>query len=243
MPDVQQSLFAGVAIYGLRSRRRADGRLATAGTEASGLAQRRPRPSNADSVRSTSALGKLRLSLASVAWLTGWPVLSQQAVARARRLAPVRLRRGAVPGRHPDFAVLWLVGPEPLPGDNPISDKSAPSVVAALDRTFRAIGGAPTYVLTDNEKTVTDRHIAGVVAVKGYEHALRARRGLCQLGGHPLGAVGGDHVAHASAPKREPVDERLGQHHLCALEGGAVQGPPVGAGQVAVYACGGNHST
>ena len=44
----------------------------------------------------------------------------------------------------------------------PISDKSLPSVIAALDRTLRLAGGAPTYVLTDNEKTVTDRHIAGI---------------------------------------------------------------------------------
>jgi hypothetical protein len=44
----------------------------------------------------------------------------------------------------------------------PLADKSLPSVVAALDRTLRLAGGAPTYVLTDNERTVTDRHIAGV---------------------------------------------------------------------------------
>lgn len=44
----------------------------------------------------------------------------------------------------------------------PIRDKTLPSVFAALDRTFRVIGGAPTYVLTDNEKTVTTMHIAGV---------------------------------------------------------------------------------
>jgi len=44
----------------------------------------------------------------------------------------------------------------------PLADKSLPSVIAALDRTFRLAGGATTYVLTDNEKTVTDRHIAGI---------------------------------------------------------------------------------
>ncbi|WP_414683136.1 IS21 family transposase [Microbacterium sp. UBA837] len=44
----------------------------------------------------------------------------------------------------------------------PIRDKSIPSVFAALDRTFRILGGAPTYVLTDNEKTVTVAHVAGV---------------------------------------------------------------------------------
>jgi hypothetical protein len=56
-----------------------------------------------------------------------------------------------------------------------LHDRTMPSVVAALDRTFRIIGGASTYVLTDNEKTVTDRHIAGIpvrnesmVAVSNY---------------------------------------------------------------------------
>ena len=45
----------------------------------------------------------------------------------------------------------------------PLADKSLPSVIAALDQTFRILGAsAPTYVLTDNERTVTDRHIAGI---------------------------------------------------------------------------------
>ena len=44
----------------------------------------------------------------------------------------------------------------------PIRDKTAPSVMAALDVTLRRIGGAPTYVLTDNEKTVTTEHVAGI---------------------------------------------------------------------------------
>ena len=44
----------------------------------------------------------------------------------------------------------------------PIRDKSAPSVMAALDVTFRRLGGAPTYLLTDNEKTVTTGHVAGI---------------------------------------------------------------------------------
>ena len=33
---------------------------------------------------------------------------------------------------------------------------------AALDATFRLVGGAPTYVLTDNEKTVTIEHVARI---------------------------------------------------------------------------------
>lgn len=43
-----------------------------------------------------------------------------------------------------------------------LRDKTMPSVFAALDVTFRRIGGVPTYVLTDNEKTVTAEHIAGI---------------------------------------------------------------------------------
>lgn len=49
------------------------------------------------------------------------------------------------------FRVVWA-----------LRDKTVPSVIAALDRTFRLLGGAPTYVLTDNEKTVTVDHVAGV---------------------------------------------------------------------------------
>ena len=43
-----------------------------------------------------------------------------------------------------------------------LRDRTAPSVFAGLDRVFRILGGAPTYVLTDNEKTVTTGHVAGV---------------------------------------------------------------------------------
>jgi hypothetical protein len=44
----------------------------------------------------------------------------------------------------------------------PLLDKSAPSVYAAIDTALRRLGGAPTYLLTDNEKTVTVEHVAGV---------------------------------------------------------------------------------
>lgn len=43
-----------------------------------------------------------------------------------------------------------------------LRDKTMPSVFAALDRSFRIINGVPTYVLTDNEKTVTVDHVAGI---------------------------------------------------------------------------------
>lgn len=44
----------------------------------------------------------------------------------------------------------------------PLWEKTTPSVVMALDRALRAFGGAPTYALTDNEKTVSIDHVAGI---------------------------------------------------------------------------------
>lgn len=44
----------------------------------------------------------------------------------------------------------------------PIWDRSLPTVIGCLDAAFRKFGGVPTYALTDNEKTVTTAHIAGI---------------------------------------------------------------------------------
>jgi hypothetical protein len=44
----------------------------------------------------------------------------------------------------------------------PLWDRTMPSVVMALDRALRAFGGAPTYALTDNEKTVSVDHVCGI---------------------------------------------------------------------------------
>jgi Mu transposase-like protein len=44
----------------------------------------------------------------------------------------------------------------------PIRDKSLPTVVACLDTTLRRFGGAPTYGLSDNEKTLTLEHVARI---------------------------------------------------------------------------------
>ena len=43
-----------------------------------------------------------------------------------------------------------------------LRDRTIPTVFAALDATFRLVGGAPTYVLTDNEKSVTVEHVARI---------------------------------------------------------------------------------
>jgi transposase len=44
----------------------------------------------------------------------------------------------------------------------PLWDRTMPSVVMALDRALRAFGGAPTYALTDNEKTVSIDQVCGI---------------------------------------------------------------------------------
>jgi hypothetical protein len=44
----------------------------------------------------------------------------------------------------------------------PTWDRTLGSLLACLDATLRQIGGAPTYALTDNERTITVDRIAGV---------------------------------------------------------------------------------
>src|SRR5947208_4098534 len=44
----------------------------------------------------------------------------------------------------------------------PTWDQGLGTLIACLDATLRRIGGAPTYLLGDNAKTVTVEHVAGV---------------------------------------------------------------------------------
>jgi transposase len=44
----------------------------------------------------------------------------------------------------------------------PVWDQTLGSLTACLDQTLRLVGGVPTYLLTDNAKTVTVEHVAGV---------------------------------------------------------------------------------
>jgi transposase len=44
----------------------------------------------------------------------------------------------------------------------PLWDKTMPSVVMALDRVLRRFGAAPTYALTDNERTVSVDQVCGI---------------------------------------------------------------------------------
>lgn len=44
----------------------------------------------------------------------------------------------------------------------PTWDKTLPTIIGCLDRAMRRFGGCPTYWLTDNERTVTTDHVAGI---------------------------------------------------------------------------------
>jgi transposase len=44
----------------------------------------------------------------------------------------------------------------------PVWDKTLPTIISCLDRSMRAFGGVPTYWLTDNERTVSTGHVAGI---------------------------------------------------------------------------------
>lgn len=44
----------------------------------------------------------------------------------------------------------------------PVWDRKMATTIACLDRSMRAFGGVPTYWLTDNERTVTTGHVAGI---------------------------------------------------------------------------------
>lgn len=56
----------------------------------------------------------------------------------------------------------------------PTWDKKLPTVIGCLDQSMRRFGGAPTYWLTDNEKTVTKEHVAGIPV----RHPLIVEAGL-----------------------------------------------------------------
>ena len=81
---------------------------------------------------------------------------------RAGAVDAVGLRRRARGRRPRDGVVLRLAGVEPLPGGDRAVGSDVAVVVMALDRALRAFGGAPTYALTDNERTVSIDHVCGI---------------------------------------------------------------------------------
>jgi hypothetical protein len=62
----------------------------------------------------------------------------------------------------------------------PVWDQTMGSLIACLDATLRRIGGAPTYLLSDNAKTVTVERVAGV-AVRHPEIVAAGRHYGCTV--------------------------------------------------------------
>ena len=60
----------------------------------------------------------------------------------------------------------------------PVRDRTMPTLMGCLDRAMRAFGGVPTYWLTDNERTVTIDHVAGVPVRHPQMVALGAHYGV-----------------------------------------------------------------
>lgn len=56
----------------------------------------------------------------------------------------------------------------------PVWDRTMATVIGCLDSTLRKFGGVPTYALTDNEKTVTIAHVAGL-PVRNAEMVVASR--------------------------------------------------------------------
>ena len=110
-----------------------------------------------------------------------------------------------------------------------LRDRTAPSVFAGLDRIFRILGGAPTYLLTDNEKTVTTGHIAGVpVRNRARRHVrallrhlgadLPARRpGIQGWGGERGQTRQGRHRAHRDEPAAAVRHLRRGRNGVLGV--------------------------
>ena len=93
-----------------------------------------------------------------------------------------------------------------------LRDKTLPSVFAALDQTFRLLGGVPTYVLTDNEKTVTSEHIAGI-AVRNPQLVAWARHYAVTvhtcLPADPASKGGSEAAVRVSKADLVPTDANL----------------------------------
>jgi len=82
--------------------------------------------------------------------------------------------------------VLRLAVLEPFPGGHPDLGPDPPDVIGCLDRSMRLWGGVQTYWLTDNERTVSIDHVAGIAVrnptlVAAASHLWGDRRHLCPL--------------------------------------------------------------
>jgi transposase len=105
----------------------------------------------------------------------------------------------------------------------PILDKSLPSVFAAIDATLRRVGGCPTYLLTDNEKTVTVEHVAGIPVRNKHMLAFARHYGItvhtCEPA-DPASKGGSENTVKIAKADLVPTDANLREQYasFAALE-------------------------
>ncbi len=86
----------------------------------------------------------------------------------------------------------------------PTWDRTLPTLIACLDAMLRRIGGVPVYALTDNEKTVTVEHVAGVpvrhpeIVAVGRHYGMTVHTCVPVTGNQ--GRVGGDGPGRQGRP-------------------------------------------
>ena len=131
----------------------------------------------------------------------------------------------------------------------PLRDKTMPSVVMALDRALRVFGGAPTYALTDNEKTVSVDHVCGIAVRNPLIVEVGRHYGLtiatC-VPADPQSKGGSEATVRVAKADLVPTDHNLrdeyedfaalergvravdgrGQHAAASLDDGAAGDPP-----------------
>ncbi|HET9075238.1 MAG TPA: IS21 family transposase [Solirubrobacteraceae bacterium] len=94
----------------------------------------------------------------------------------------------------------------------PLWDKTLPSVVLGLDRAFRYFDGVPTYALTDNEKTVSVDHIAGIAVrnsqIVGVGHHYGVQVQTC-VPADPQSKGGSEATVRVAKADLVPTDHNL----------------------------------
>ncbi len=101
----------------------------------------------------------------------------------------------------------------------PTWDRTLPTVIGSLDRAMREFGGAPTCWLTDNEKTVTVDHVAGIairntlIVEAGHLHRLPEVRS-CPTGHRSGGWEVVVPSGHRSGSAQDAGEVEVARHRL-----------------------------
>jgi hypothetical protein len=100
-------------------------------------------------------------------------------------------------------------------------DKTLPRVMAAIDTTLRVVGGVPTYVLTDNEKTVSIDHVAGIAVRNPTMVAFGGHYGLTVatcVPADPASKGGSENAVKIAKADLVPTDANLLDHYASFAE-------------------------